>query len=290
MYDPYFLGFELLEGFLFVLCIRHASRTGWADVVSLGAGAAYGMLIEISNLQLTHAYQYGSFALSILGVPVAIGLAWGNQLYAARLISDSTSLPQWARPILEALLIICVDLLVEPVATGLGFWTFHHSAGANWFGTPLSNFWALFWVVVAFSGAMRILGERRWKRWRLTAVPAALAICLAPLVLMSDRGWFATPGAVRDAATICVLAASLVLMFVLRLHPLHTPAATAWQVLWWSDLYFFGIGIASGTLLHPPSALAASLTVLGLTGAAFAYTRRVPMTPSAERAGLPGQE
>jgi len=290
MYDPYLLGFELLEGFLFVLCIRLAFRTGWADVVSLGAGAAYGMLIEISNLQLTHAYQYGSFALTILGVPAAIGLAWGNQLYAARLISDSTSLPRWAQPILEALLIICVDLLVEPIATGLGFWTFQGAPGVNWFDTPLSNFWAFFWVVVAFSGAMQILGKRRWKHWRLPAAPAALAICLAPLVVMSDRGWFATPGAVRDAATICVLAASMVLMFVLRLHPTHAPAATAWRVLWWSELYFFGIGIASGTLLHTPSALAASLTVVVLTGAAFAYTRRVPMAPSAEKASISGQE
>jgi hypothetical protein len=289
MYDPYFVGFELLEGFLFVLCVRHASRTGWSAVGSLAAGAAFGMLVEIINLQLTHAYQYGSFAVTILDVPVAVGLAWGNQLYAARLLSDATSLPKWSRPILEALLIICIDLLVEPVATGLRFWTFRGATGANWFGTPLSNFWAFFWVVFAFSSCLRILEERHWQHWRWVAAPAALAACLAPLALLSDRGWFTDSGATRDGAVLSLLAASLVLMALLRPRPVYAPPAVAWHVLWWSELYFLGIGLASGTLLHPVSLLAVSLAVVGITGAAFSGTRRIQMAPSPQGAGLAGR-
>ncbi len=104
MNNPYIIAFELLELILFLLCLGHAVRTGRAVVWQLLAGIAYGILLELLSLRQAQSYDYEQFSLMVFDVPLAIGIAWGNQLYAMRLFTDTTDLPEWSKPVSDALL------------------------------------------------------------------------------------------------------------------------------------------------------------------------------------------
>ena len=143
----YFVSFEITIIASFLLCLRHAWRAGGPAVWQLIAGVLFGVLLELATIRQLHAYRYGQFILMIFDVPLAIGLAWGNMIYAVRTFTDATSLPEWARPILDALLVLNLDLAIDVIAIRLGMWDWGQGLQSQYFGVPYANFWAWFWVV-----------------------------------------------------------------------------------------------------------------------------------------------
>src|SRR5947199_9956409 len=109
MPNLYFIVFELIVAALFVACLRHAARFGPARVWQLLAGVVFGLLLETATIQQLHAYRYGRFLLMVGDVPLMVGVGWGVIIYSARLFSDETNLPEWARPVLDGLLGLNVD-------------------------------------------------------------------------------------------------------------------------------------------------------------------------------------
>ena len=65
---------------------------------------------SLATIRQLSAYRYGVFTVMVFDVPLAIGVAWGCILYSTRLFSDATSLPEWARPVLDGLLALNIDL------------------------------------------------------------------------------------------------------------------------------------------------------------------------------------
>lgn len=278
--SAYFVGFELLEAVIFLLCLLHAIQAGPLGVARLLPGIVFGLGLELITIYQTGVYHYGPFSVMVLEVPLAIGVAWANQLYGARLFSDATSLPQWARPILDALLVIYLDLLVEPVATRLGFWDFGVPPDYHWFGTPYANFWGFFWVVASFSAGMRLFERSapgRGKYWAgVGAVLLGLAVTLGANAFMV----FVLDGEARIVTTAVLLILALGIVVALRVRVVSAPPTAAWQFALLSMAFFLGIGLISGAVVKPAVLLAMSLLVCAGGALAYRYARQMLLPAS----------
>jgi hypothetical protein len=291
-HSAYFLGFEFLETVIFLLCLRHAFRAGPPAVARLVLGVVFGLVLELLTIYQIRAYHYGPFSVMVLTVPLAIGIAWGNQLYGARLFSDATSLPQWARPVLDAVLVIYLDLLVEPVATRLAFWDFGLPLDVHWFGTPYSNFWGFFWVVASFSAGMRLLERTTSGLGRYLAGIGAVFVGITATLGANAFMVYALHGTGRIFGTAILLVLAMGTVIALRVRLVSAPPTVAWQFALFSMAFFLGIGLVSGALLKPPVLLGISLLVCAGGALAYWYARRMgPSSASAEasQSGAGGQ-
>ncbi|GAA4357650.1 hypothetical protein GCM10023185_22540 [Hymenobacter saemangeumensis] len=100
-----------------------------AEVVGVHTGKFFGH------------YTYGdTLGLKVLSVPLLIGLNWLVLTYVCGNLAHYLPLPQLARILLGALLMVGFDLCLEPVASTYDFW--HWSAGV----IPFQNFrdWFIF--------------------------------------------------------------------------------------------------------------------------------------------------
>jgi hypothetical protein len=261
---PYFLVLELVVLALFGMCLRHAWRQGPAVVWQLLAGVAFGLLLEITTTLQLGAYRYAHFSLMVRDVPVMVGVAWGTIIYSVRLFSDSSNLPLWARPVLDGLLALNIDLAMDAIAIRLGMWDWGLGFRAQYFGVPYVNFWAWFWVVFSFSFGMRLF---TWRESRLGP-------WLAPVggVLIGLGGLFGFNALILDVVSAawyettiflnlgCALALALWLRPVFYLRPVDP---LVFWVPFGFHAYFLVAGLVSGAILNPPVLLLVSLLMAG---------------------------
>ena len=270
MPDPYFLALELLIAILFGLALRHAWRRGPAVVWQLLAGVLFGLLLEWATIQQLHAYAYGQFFLMLGEVPVMVGVAWGTIIYAVRLFSDSSTLVEGLRPILDGLLALNIDMAMDAVAIRLGMWDWGMGMQAEYFGVPYANFWAWFWVVFSFSFGLRVLSRSndRLNRWssplsRWVAPPGAILIGMVGVLgsnaLISDlleTAWYQTTIAI-------VLGSALLLMLWLKPRFYMEPVdPLVFWVPFGFHAYFLTAGLISGAILDPPFLLLVSALMM----------------------------
>lgn len=263
MPNPYFWTFELIVAGLFGLCARHAWLRGPAALWQLVAGALFGVLLELATLRQLNAYRYGLFTVMVLDVPLAIGVAWGAIIYSVRLLSDVTGLPGWARPLLDGLLALNIDLAMDAVAIRLGMWEWGMGLERQYFGVPWANFWAWFWVVASFSAGLRLA-----LRWRQRAAPwlaplAAVLIGLAGVLGTNALITFVVPRPLYEATVALTLAAALAVVAGQRPR---FEAARAGPPAFWvpfvSHLYFLAAGLIAGIFQAVPFLLLVSVLML----------------------------
>lgn len=262
----YFLTFEILMAVLFSLCLRHAWRAGLPFVLRLMAGLIFGVVLEWATLRQLNTYHYGRFLLMIGDVPLAIGLGWSVIIYTCMLYSDASSLPEWAKPVLDGLLALSVDLVMDTLAIRLGFWDWGQGLQFQYFGVPYANFWAWFWVVSSFSTG------NRWLFYRSDGIGRWLAPALGigvGLVGVVGTNAFIVFGVPRDLVEIVVLASVLAsAVLVASLRPrfnVRLLATVAVVVPTAFHAYFLLAGIISGQLFNPPALLLIGLTLIGFT-------------------------
>jgi hypothetical protein len=217
---PYFVAFELMIYLLFGLCLIHAWREGAAHVWRLLAGVLFGILLEYGTIQQLHSYSYGKFMIMLGDVPLPIGVAWGCIVYSARLFSEGSGLPAWARPLLSALFALNIDLSMDAIAIRLGFWNWSIDIHSQFFGVPYGNFWAWFWVVFSFTAGLRLV--QAWKH-PLSAWLAPLgAMVGGVLVVLLTNRLIVSISMVSYTLYVLfiglVLAGALLLVVVLRLR------------------------------------------------------------------------
>src|SRR5262245_16340519 len=104
MPNIYFILFEFCIFLQLAVGLPHASKHGARNVLRLLMGIVFGVLLELATIRQLHMYEYGQFLIMVLDVPLGIGIAWGCILYSVMEFSDATSLPYFARPVLDALL------------------------------------------------------------------------------------------------------------------------------------------------------------------------------------------
>jgi len=283
MPNYYFLSIELLIYFLFAVCLVHARRQSWAAVWQLAAGVIFGLLLEWGTIQRFQLYTYGHFLIMLGEVPLPIGAAWGVIIYSARLFSDTTSLPEWARPVLDGLLALNIDLSMDAIAIRLGFWHWGIGINQQYFGVPYGNFWAWFWVVFFFSAGLRLLTRWHYFLSSIASPVGAMVIGAAGLVgmdyLLAVNGSYQ----VYLITIVVVLGAALLLILILRpkLHLRPGSALTCW-VPGAFHIYFLAAGLISGIFLRLPVLLAVSL---GMMAASAVLHRKRPARPRS-----PGEE
>src|SRR5215510_1649717 len=156
----YFLFYEITLYLQLVFCLPHAWKRRPANVLRLLAGILFGVLLELATIRQLHFYQYGQFLIMAVDVPLGIGVAWGCILYSVMEFSDASSLPYFARPVLDALLALNIDLSLDAIAIRFGFWDWGQGLKFQYFGVPYANFWAWFWVIFFFSLGYRLLAWR----------------------------------------------------------------------------------------------------------------------------------
>lgn len=112
-----------------------------------------GLGIEIIGVQsglIFGNYQYGPvLGPKLLGTPLMIGVNWAMLVYGAgatinQLVPNKNN---WLKAILGAILMTLLDVLIEPVAMELNFWSWENSI------VPLQNYIAWFFVALPLLGA-----------------------------------------------------------------------------------------------------------------------------------------
>jgi len=263
MPNPYFILFELIIYFQLVLCLRHARKQGIANLLRLFAGILFGVMLELATIRQLHAYEYGQFLIMVLDVPLCIGIAWSCIIYSSMEFSDASSLPYWARPILDGLLALNIDLALDAVAIRLGFWDWGQGLDFQYFGVPFANFWAWFWVVCSFSLGYRLLAWRTDWVGRWLSPLLALIVGLTGVLGTNSLITFAVPFEHHDAVVLItlILALGLVISLQPRFYLTPVPSLVFW-VPFLTHFYLLGAGLISGVILEPPLLLLVSLVMV----------------------------
>jgi len=259
MPNLYIYTFELLVFAIFGLCLYHAWKTGGPAVWQLLSGCAFGLLLELATIRQFHAYSYAPFPIMVLDVPLVIGLAWGCMIYSARIYSNATTLPEWARPLLDALFVLNIDLSIDAISIRLGFWNWGQSLQSEYFGVPYANFLAWFWVVFCFSAGLRLFVHRWGWVGRWLAPLLALGIGMLGLLFTDVMTTVWVTRASNDITAGGVILVALGVVLGLRPHLKSRPAALTGWVPSLVHLYFLAAGLISGVLLDIPFLLAVSL-------------------------------
>lgn len=263
MFSPYFLLFELIIYFQLALCLRHACKHGARNFLRLLAGIFFGISLELATIRQLKAYAYGQFLIMIMDVPLCIGVAWSCILYASMEFSNGSSLPYFARPVLDGLLALNIDLALDAVAIRFGFWDWGQGLEFQYFGVPYANFWAWFWVIFFFSLGYRLFARRR--DWAGTWVSPLLALVtgLAGVLGTNALIAFRIPFEYHSlaAATLLVLAIALVIALRPKFHLMPVPALTFW-IPTLTHLYILVAGLIAGVVLDPPFLLLAGFVML----------------------------
>lgn len=105
-----------------------------------------GFLVEVIGVKtgaIFGNYIYGStLGWQVAGVPVLIGCNWFVLVYGAGTVSRKiTSRKAW-QPVVAALLMVGLDVFIEPVATRLHFWNWQSGI------IPLQNY--IGWFICSF--------------------------------------------------------------------------------------------------------------------------------------------
>jgi putative membrane protein len=82
-------------------------------------------------------YSYGEvLGFKLLNVPLLIGLNWSMLVFAIGVPMARSSMPTWAKVLLSSAMMVGLDVLIEPVAIHLGFWSWEQGV------IPVQNYLA----------------------------------------------------------------------------------------------------------------------------------------------------
>jgi hypothetical protein len=232
----------------------------------------YGFLLEWLTIKQLGDYHYGRFLVMVDGAPLAVALGWAVIIYSSMRFSNQIELPESARPILDALMALNIDLALDAIAIRLGMWAWVGvGLDQQWFGVPWANFWAWFIVVWAYSGFIRAL--RPWKRFRFRRwlyPPFAILLSLLTLTAASEMYRVMSNSIGNGAiASLLLLVGSLIIVLNLKPHVsqsgLTEPVAIAIPII--IHLFATTVGYYSGMFGKQPilGVVALSMLVLGTT-------------------------
>jgi uncharacterized membrane protein len=159
-----FIAIEIAMVVLFLLCLAHAIRsyeTSKKRLILLVLAFIYAIIFENFNMLISKgnegSYFYNpDFNLWIFNVPLFVALAWSTLLYTAILLSDMLKLKTLAKPFMDSLHVIVIDMTLDIVAVRQGLWSWvGYSPSQGWFGVPADNFIGWLFVTFTFSFLFR---------------------------------------------------------------------------------------------------------------------------------------
>ena len=172
------------------LALAHARRALGARraLVEVGALAVYGYALEWAGMRLFRAHDYGgAWRLAPGGVPVAVAAVWAAVILSAAAVAARQGIgAPWRRALAAALVATSLDVLMEPVAVGVGLWRW--TPPGAWLGVPRGNF--VGWAVIV-SGWMLGLeyGPRDASLHRIAAGRVAVAAAGIAALALVGTAW-----------------------------------------------------------------------------------------------------
>ena len=127
-----------------------------------------GYFIEVVGVhtgQIFGQYAYGDgLGAKVWSVPPVIGVNWLALSYCCGSVCNCLAVPVWGKVLAASLLMVGLDVLIEPVAVELDFWT--------WFGqpVPLQNYvgwWMVSVVLFSVWYMLPFAKENRMAKWLL---------------------------------------------------------------------------------------------------------------------------
>ena len=189
--------FEVMVLFVFIICLIRAFKTRTSPttaVLELIVFMLYGLMVETAAVSYQF-YSYAPFAFSIGHTPIVIALGWAVIGSSAMEFSDGLNMAQWAKPFLDALLALLIDLGMDAVAIRdqhlfagerLGMWNWGLAFDEQWFGVPYANFMA-WWLIIFLMSACLRSGRYLYswfdKPWLSWAYPIAAGLSALSLFL-----------------------------------------------------------------------------------------------------------
>ncbi len=144
-----------------------------------------GYFVEVLGVwtgRVFGAYTYGdALGVKLLNVPLLIGLNWSMLVFAIGAVLERSRMPVAMKVALGSAAMVALDLLIEPVAIHLGFWTWSQG------GIPLQNY-------LAWGGVSAVFFTIFF------AAPVRRENPLAPAVLAAQVVFFAGLNLVLGAA------------------------------------------------------------------------------------------
>jgi bisanhydrobacterioruberin hydratase len=112
-------------------------RRTLALAVVLGTLGYFVEVLGVHTGRVFGSYAYGEvLGLKLMNVPVLIGLNWSMLVFAIGVPMARASMPTWAKVLLSCAMMVGLDVLIEPVAVHLGFWTWEQGV------IPVQNYLA----------------------------------------------------------------------------------------------------------------------------------------------------
>ena len=175
----FYLIFEILVIVSFSLIFSRAVyQKNRQTIFELLSAFAFGLLLEIATIYLTHSYCYSDqFLFRIFDVPIAIGLGWAVIIYSAMLLSDQYRISWQTKPVFDAFTALVLDLSMDAVAIRLGFWHWGIPFNQEWYGVPFANLFGWMAIVFTFSFIIRFIRTLNPKRF-LTKILQ----CFSPII------------------------------------------------------------------------------------------------------------
>ena len=127
----------------FIMALASKNKLKFMVFMSIAFIIGFGTeAIGVNTGFLFGDYQYGSnLGPKVLNVSVVIGLLWGVLALSAASIVDRIVLFNKAKVFFSALLMLFVDVIMEPVAIANEFWT--------WSGTEVPTYNYICWFLIA---------------------------------------------------------------------------------------------------------------------------------------------
>ncbi len=126
---------------LFFLSLAISSKEWESSLLLFASGSLVGLIMEYVGINYGlpfGRYEYLKFeGAKVFGVPIPIIFAWGVYLYISY-IAASYLYTGVARDLLTSLLMVILDMAVDPVMTDLEVWKWETTG--PWFGIPTENF------------------------------------------------------------------------------------------------------------------------------------------------------
>jgi len=178
-------------------------QTGWRAVEFVMI-FIYALILEELDMRIFKTYQYSAdFVVTLGQVPVAIALLWAVILSGSMALTDRIGLPASARPFLDALLAVWIDLALDAIAIRMQLWTWAIPLEEGWFGVPAGNLYAWMWVAFCFTLPARWIRDRLGAKpkigWAYLGLPivsyVGLFVCMGGVGSLGNRLGLTTYGA-----------------------------------------------------------------------------------------------
>lgn len=182
MYNIYYFIFEFGALATFFLILRRENKNKRLLEILILA-FAYGLLLEIINTRLSGSYSYSKdFIFQAYGIPFAIAAGWAIVYYASGQIAKYYGLEWYRSPFFMALLAVVFDMMLDPVAVRLGFWSWKIPLNQEWFGVPYDNL--IGWMAVVWTFAYLVnLSERQIFKEKISKLMKYVIVMISPVLL-----------------------------------------------------------------------------------------------------------